>query len=312
MENPSHDPSAFIRPPPDATSHIDASEKPVREKLKKTSIASISQDAMNAQEVGQEANAGHMNNIDVVKTGLSAAKAISKAEIGPSRGRPLKKRSFDGIEIIDTCEDTSVHNGTDSGRPNSHVRKRSRDVRTGEVTGARLPWGVDTTLEEESEYDPNQAESPRPLWHASESAESTSVQKPEVPQQIEVEKGSNTDDLSKAKEKSLIEIVNPLPDQEMRDSAPSPRKKRSRDQFDTEADLEQKQKIPATEGLRAQRKSDELERIQIKRTSSESAFSREGSAPFEQEPIPAADSSGEAAKVCLKYTRLDVPQLIHY
>lgn len=298
IENPLHDPSASLRPLPEATSTIEASEKPVREKLKKTSIASISQHATKPQEVGQEANASHMTNFDVPKPGLSPAKAISQAEIDPSRGRPLKKRSFDGLEITDICEETNADDGTHSERPNGHVRKRSRDVRTGEVKEDRLPWGVDSTLQEETEYDSSQVESSRPLGHASNKAEITSVQNPEAPQQIGVERDSNTNDLSTAEEKSSIEMVNAPSDQEMRDPAPSPRRKRSRDQFDTEADLEQKQKIPATEGLRAQRKSDELERTQIQRASSENEYSREGSAPFEQEPVPTADSSEEAAKVC--------------
>ena len=50
-------------------------------------------------------------------------------------------------------------------------------------------------------------------------------------------------------------------DHEMNDGAYSPRKKRSRDQMDTEADREQK--IAATEEARAQRRSDELDRSEF-------------------------------------------------
>jgi len=299
METSSHGPSASLRPPPEATSDNDVSEKPVREKLKKTSIASISQHVTKAQEVGQEADASRMSDIDVAQTESSPAEAISKIGMDTSRGRPLRKRSFDGLEITDTYEDTTVDNGTHNERLNGHVRKRSRDVRTGEALKEdRLPRGVDMTLEEETESYAKQAESPKLSGHASDKAETISVQNPEIPQQMEVERDSNLKDVGTAEEESSVVIGKAPSDQEMRDSGPSPRKKRSRDQFDTEADREQKQKIPATEGLRAQRKSDELERTENTRASSESVHSSERSTPFEQEPIPATDNSREVSKVC--------------
>ncbi len=295
MGNTPHDTSSYVRSPSEATSICDASEKPVREKLKKTSIASISQHATSAKEVGPDANDSHNFNVD--KAELKPANATSIAEIDPSRGRPLKKRSFDGLEITDTCEDISAGDRTHS-RPKGHARKRSRDVRTGEGKENRLPWGVDTTLEEEQEYDLNQVKSPRPLSHVSDEPQTVSMQKPEVPRPMEVAQDPNTNDQGTAPEKSSIELVKAPPDQEMRDSAPSPRRKRSRDQFDAETDPIQKQKIPATEGLRAQRKSDELERIQDERAGSEGVRSREGSTPSQKEPFSAADGFGEAAKVC--------------
>ena len=67
-----------------------------------------------------------------------------------------------------------------------------------------------------------------------------------------------TVDVKRPSQRLITEEKRKAEDEEMKDGDYSPRKKRSRDQMDTEADREQK--IAATEGTRAQRRSEELDR----------------------------------------------------
>lgn len=304
-EGHSHDPSASLRPRPETTSDNDVNEKPVREKLKKTSIASISQHTMKTQGSGQMADDNRTSDVEVAQAEAPTDKGASKAGLDLSRGRPLKKRSFDGLEIIDTYEDIIVNDRTHSERRNGHVRKRSRDVRTGEILkGDRSSHGMDTTLEEDTEDSTNQAESPQPTGHDSKREETTAVQESVNHQKMEVEHVADHQTVGASDWGPSMEIGKTTTDHEMRDLAPSPRKKRSRDQFDTEeADREpkQKQKVPATEESRAQRKSDEMKRTESKRSSSESELLREVPTPLEQDSIPATESKKVgtvAAKAC--------------
>lgn len=284
------------------TSDNELSEKPVREKLKKTSIASISQHATKGQESTQEADDSRVSD-EVGRTQPYQLEAISDTNLDPSRGRSLKKRSFDGLEITGSYEDMDAHKENHNDKSKDHARKRSRDIRKEETSKeVRILRSVDSTLQEENESQSTLAESTDLAAYAPRSEESSTLQDPANLQRMDVEPDTGKGDLRVTRDNSLTRIGKFSPDQEMQDSASSPRKKRSRDQFDTEADREQKQKIAATEELRAQRKSDELERTEDSRANRDTVVTREGSTLSEQKSDSMKNISGqdhEGAKVCL-------------
>ncbi len=231
LETPiSHTPS--LHPATDSASDNDTSERPVREKLKKTSIASIPQTSTNHPRkdvavdsesitVAQKPEVGPFRNQEVVKTDIE------------SRGRPLRKRSFDDLEAE---EDDAGDRPT--VEQSGHSRKRSRDVRVGEdIKGdERLMGTGQVSVQEENE---NENEANMVDKDVNGSRDQNTV---------------TTKDRSRSPHRDIA-------DEEMRDPAFSPRKKRSRDQLDTETHREQK--IPATEEAKAHRRSEENEREEM-------------------------------------------------
>ena len=217
-----------LNPAIDSASDNETSERPVREKLKKTSIASIPKSGPHlprndftfepdAQTEGQ----GLANDSSDIQEPVN-----TQAE---PRGRRLRKRSFDDLEAEeDTVGDRSIPGQS------GHSRKRSRDVRIGEETKGderlRRPDQIPVQEEEEDEAG---------VVHKESSGSRTGIE-----DQIAT-------NLSRSSDQDVA-------DQEMRDSAFSPRKKRSRDQLDTETQREQK--IPATDEAKAHRRSEENER----------------------------------------------------
>ena len=226
--DPSITHSSSPHPATDSASDNDTSERPVREKLKKTSIASIPKSGTNPPRNGvaiQPTPGVAPQNPE--KGSLGGQEAV-KAEPEP-RGRPLRKRSFDDLEAEeDTAGDRTV--ADQSG----HSRKRSRDVRVGEdIKGdERVPGTGQVSVQEEDEDEAGM-----------------------VDKDLRESRGWETEEIAKNLPPSSHQDD---ADQEMRDSAFSPRKKRSRDQFDTEGYREQK--IPATEEAKAHRRSEENER----------------------------------------------------
>ena len=217
-----------LYPSNDSASDNDASEKPVREKLKKTSIASIPKSGPNPSRndfaIESDSRIEGRSSAEVSSNAQEPLKAEAER-----RGRPLRKRSFDDLEAEDDAAgDRSI------AETSGHSRKRSRDVRTGEeIKGderLRIPGQIPVQEEEEGEAGMLDRE--------------LSGSKAGDQEQI-------TNDLSRSSDQDVA-------DQEMRDSAFSPRKKRSRDQLDTETYREQK--IPATEEAKAHRRSEENER----------------------------------------------------
>ncbi len=212
----------------DSASDNDTSERPVREKLKKTSIASMPRDNLFSSRAHVEAEED-----DGVLSLRHDKDLISNEEptnvCAGTRGRSLRKRSFDDLE---PTESDAAEVGAQLARAaGGHARKRSRDVRVGA--------GLD--------------------------GENRRRGAPELPVQ-EVEENSSDNEMVGLDDNPSPKSVPPpliqdIVDQDMTDSALSPRKKRSRDQLDNDTDREQK--IPATEEAKAQRRSEENERDKV-------------------------------------------------
>ena len=222
-----------VHPAMDSASDNDTSERPVREKLKKTSIASIPTSSPNPPRnevtIGSDPKIAAQKSADGISRGHEAVKAHAE-----SRGRPLKKRSFNDLESEEvSTRDQSIANQS------AHSRKRSRDVRVGEdIKGdERLRGSGQVPVQEEEEEEEEEEEADM------------------VNKKLSGSRQDNKEHTTKGLSRSSHQDV---ADQEMRDSAFSPRKKRSRDQLDTETHREQK--IPATEEAKAHRRSEENER----------------------------------------------------
>lgn len=224
--------SSSLRPSHDSTSDNEASEGPVREKLKKTSIAAMPKESNTHTTANAEE--GHIQS---QQGGLPRSDPTTTSELpdpnAQDRGRLLRKRSFD-----DTAANVGPQDIADGIAPpiyEGRERKRSKDVHAG-----RLPR-IDT-------HEQGPIRSP-------------------VVEEVDIEGGpymcsqsalkdlSNNDSSMAGKQTAPGEDTT---DQEMKDHPFSPRKKRSRDPLDT--DPHREQKIVATEEARAHRRSDEYER----------------------------------------------------
>ena len=259
----------------------DASEGPVREQLKKTSINNISQRATKAQEGASGSDDDNAANRIHPQRGSSPSIELGTAEADSARGRPVKKRSFDDLEAADSEQNTTTANGTIYERPNGHARKRSRDVRTNEsLKGDRQLQTAGTTLQEETEDLSSNPEFPGPCADGNERPDPTVATSPDITNKMEVESAIEKDDAREKAEETPQKVGSDPPDREMIDPTSDPRKKRSRDHFDTEAHREQK--IPATEEAKAQRRSDELERTNTNAGIDETITAPEKSTSSEQ------------------------------
>lgn len=223
----------------ESASDNDTSERPVREKLKKTSLGSIPKNsAAHSQPDADSINdskAAHQNPEPDISGGLEN----STNSLG-SRGRSIRKRSFDDLETNtdNTATDQSVR---------EHVRKRSREVLEHEdVKADEDARGI---CEDVKVYG-------RERGVILTTAQEDNKHKLETCNMDE--SGSGKETLIKIATNAASSSLHDIRDQEMRDSAFSPRKKRSRDQFDTETYREQK--IAATEETKAHRRSEENER----------------------------------------------------
>ena len=145
-------PSDPLDPHPETTSDNDANEKPVREKLKKTSIASISKHAVKTQEILQMTDENDVIDLASVKLKSVIDHERSGTDDDATRGRAIKKRSFDNFETPEIEAPTDMIYEAASERVNGHARKRSREVRTRDpVKADRQPRALDTALKEEGE-----------------------------------------------------------------------------------------------------------------------------------------------------------------
>ena len=298
-------PSQSLRPTTDSLSDNDNGEKPVREKLKKTSLASMSNHIVERQERTLKSN-GENSETDHVDRGLSPGKDIDKKAVEP-RGRPVKKRSFDDL---DTPDSESVEAGREHvAKPyaNGHLRKRSRDVRVGELsTENRRPLLAGTPVREESEDSENGFDTSEACTNGSKNAADRKSPAIEVRSQVETEQDQqfqNSSELAGSvpgtvQSDHVIEMGKESADQEMQESASTPQKKRSRDQIDTDADREQK--IPATEEARAHRRSDELERSEVSAARTRSSVSPKGSGAVGKQPITVEEEKGLVSHLGVK------------
>lgn len=153
--------ASFLNPTTDSASDNDAGERPVREKLKKTSIASIPKNSVVGSPAHNSAEAG--NEAPSIK-GSTDTDSIS-------RGRSLRKRSLDELE---GTEDSNIDLKVTA--LNRHVRKRSRDVLVGGgLEGVNRPkTPTEIPLQEVEEHNLNDKEmveiDPKHLMPVSQSA----------------------------------------------------------------------------------------------------------------------------------------------
>lgn len=219
------------KPPQDTTSDNETSEGPVREKLQKTTIASVPTDSnmQSTNNIAEESDQSHQRSPMV-----SGPTALGNSSVSDTqdRGRLLRKRSFE-----DTAADTAQGNTDDTitRTLEGRERKRSKDIHTGRIPRTDL-------------YEQGPIRSP--VTEEVEFGESSDIINQLGPRAVP----DNDKDVGSEK---LAPGEN-ITDQEMRDHTFSPRKKRSRDPLDT--DPHREQKIVATEEARAHRRSEEYER----------------------------------------------------
>ena len=224
--------SSSPKPPQDTTSDYEASEGPVREKLQKTTIASMPKDnnmqsSINiAEESGQSHERSPMG---------SDPTALSNSFVSDTqdRGRLLRKRSFED-SAAPTVEQGYIDD-TITRTLEGRERKRSKDVHTGRIPRTDL-------------YEQGPLRSP--VTEEVEFGDICNTSNQLGPRAVpENEKDRGSEQLAAGED---------ITDQEMRDHTFSPRKKRSRDPLDT--DPHREQKIVATEEARAHRRSEEYDR----------------------------------------------------
>lgn len=218
--------SANLKPVEDCASDADVGERPIREKLKKTSIASLPKSDLTPLDVDIEEHSD-----TVMDSQERVEEPLQRTQDGDivvkERGRPPGKRALEDPDVVEAGKDVL----TDISFTSGHVRKRSRDVRSVEdKKSERRRRSPETSVQEEAEDIESQKQD-NALRH---DLEDTTIE--EDPLQ------------------STSEIV----DQEMQESVLSPKKKRSRDQFESESHREQK--IAATDENRARRRSSEEDR----------------------------------------------------
>jgi Ran-binding protein 3 len=181
----------------------DGGERPVREKLKKTSIASLSQytnSRTNAALQSDELSSTTESQGEQADTTNDAS--------GAMRGRPARKRSFDDLQKGDTQSiNTASHMGVTEEKGSHHKRMRSRDISGDEgMVSNGQPGTEHLEYHDEEENDGDAHRSPGGPGVLVEPPAMTET----TPPRTQVRADNNT-------------IL-------------SPKKKRSRDQFDKDQD----------------------------------------------------------------------------
>ena len=217
--------TASLHPIGDSASDGDVGERPVREKLKKTSIASIPKYGITSVEMCAEEQADTFMKSQGEEGDQALGQQPTEAGI-ERRGRTIRKRSLEVFDATDTGKGVSTETTVDR-----HVRKRSRDIRSGSsINSGSRRRSPEVSVREESE---------------------------------DLDSGQQATALRHDLEETTIQESTPNPvleatDHEMQETVLSPKKKRSRDQFELESQREQK--IAATDENRARRRSSEEER----------------------------------------------------
>ena len=207
----------------------DANERPVREKLRETSIApKIDSDCLSNQDITSPEKS--LLGDYASTSGIVTAVLESSPCVDGSRGRPGKKRSFDEFERVGNTKITNSEQCKDGST--GHSRKRSREVQKMSTAVTKTPseHGNEEGLDR-SNILLDEAHFTSPL---------SAVVQPENDKKSEL--GEEREDLV------------------LGDATFSPRKKRSREQVDT--DIQREQKIVATEEAKANRGSDEIQRTE--------------------------------------------------
>ena len=206
----------------ESASDNDTSERPVREKLKKTSIATLPKYGVAAARADEPVDDDHhMAALPMAHKTSSDFESTDQ----DTRGRPTRKRSFDDLEATDESSSANKPSSKNSEKDNheGHTRKRSRDIRADDSSresGRRKSSRDNPVLEEEAD------------------------------------EGDEDDNMKVSQERGCTP-PGPLEamDEDVGPGVLSPRKKRSRDQV--EQDQDKKQKVAATEEERARRNSEE-------------------------------------------------------
>ena len=284
----SDDPAGQSNPIVDAVSDNETSEKSARDQLRNTSLASLANNT--AAEERPEGQEGH-------DPGKSSLESSGEGQRPGSRGRSMKKRSLERASTSpgEPREPESEPTESFSG----HARKRSRDVRSGDGPKAENQASTNIAGAVQEESEPGSLEVDQignvPFTKVSK-VKADEGQCPDAPEHESAQKeemnvdpnegataSSGKDDVLSERRGNPQSAPN-TGDQEMKDGVRSPRKKRSREQLDTEPDREQK--IAATEVAKAQRRSDEINRADLPASlSSEIATSGEAGAQTKAENI---------------------------
>lgn len=215
--------------PGDPASDNEISERPVREKLKQTSIASLPKNG--------DAPAAEVGAVDQQDLGNYMSKKEDNASpdegtIG-SRGRPTRKRSLNDLEADDPNgqKNKLEDRGVSADTFGKHGRKRSRDMKPGEALESHEQRKASKEcLQEEGEEveDKKMSDSPS--------------------------QPGNSVDPSVNEQSREVETM----DEDAKVSAWGLKKKRSRDQFDK--DLEKEAQNPLAEDEKLPRSSEDSQR----------------------------------------------------
>ncbi|KAI4123384.1 MAG: hypothetical protein LQ338_005281 [Usnochroma carphineum] len=213
----------------DSASDNETGERPVREKLKKTSIASMPRNEPSARQLDTTIESISTSKPEI-PPGRSTSDNETPSPTSESRGRLSRKRSYDDTVEAAGEAPTGTHHDEDDAK---HARKRSRDVRAAQ-----------------------------PHVRTSSTA----------PGQSPPEEEPNSD----------MSGNDEATNQETERSAQSPRKKRSRQEFDVDA--QRGQKIAATDEAKAFRRSEDSERGQLLLPEDKSTFTVDSNVHEEQQP----------------------------
>lgn len=287
----SNGPSKSLHPPRDSVSDNDASERATREQLKKTSIASLSKHATEFQDIIPRSDDIPMSIPDSIQNEQSSKKENPRPDVDNTRGRPMRKRSFDDLGAADAEVEKREASEKRGEKWNGHVRKRSRDVRAGEpFKEDGRSRGITIPVQEETEDAIDEKEPQEPMDSSGHTAEEHTAEAIQIHSDAEIEVDGNDMEVREPARQKTGGTTPPTPteaekelmDQEMRDSTASPRKKRSRDQFDSDPDREQK--IAATEETRAHRRSDEIDRAKNLSLNGQPLVRQQGPTTTQNEP----------------------------
>lgn len=226
-------PSDFsLHPNTDSASDNETSERPVREKLKKASIASVPKDCSlySATGIGadEDNNFRHVGSSIIPEHTSSPAKRY-EASVNGCHARAERNRSYD--DLLRSGKHEIYAGDTEAEINHVPTPKQSEEFH---ISDSEVKSRLKATREvENSGYDESS-----PDFDAATNASRSHFTK----------LGSSKSPLSQRDSDDL----------EMGFALFGPRKKRSRDQLD--ADIDREQKIVATEEAKAQRRSEEQER----------------------------------------------------
>jgi Ran-binding protein 3 len=187
--------SASLNTTSATNSDNEGGEKPVREKLKQTTIAGLPQDVpspeVDMEDVADEVPAGK-------KTPQGEKDAQSGSE--SDRGRVGRKRSFDDIDDLKTPE---------KPEPERHTRKRSRDIKAGDLEQYRKSSGESSVsrIDEHDGGDPMTSTESRPTTPSDSATKAESMGSPKSKRVREEEERlpSNIDQAGVSKDDAVEE-----------------------------------------------------------------------------------------------------------